>query len=52
MILSIAGAPVAGLDAVISAVRAQPAGTWLPIELRRGDKTFERIIKFPPAKPN
>jgi len=52
VILSIAGAPVAGLDAVISAVRAQPAGTWLPIELRRGDERFERIIKFPPAKPD
>jgi len=49
-IVSIAGAPVSGLDAVISAVRAQPPGTWLPMELRRGDDTFERLIKFPPAQ--
>ncbi len=50
-IVSIAGAPVGGLEAVISAVRAQPPGTWLPIALRRGDETFERVIKFPPATP-
>lgn len=50
-IASIAGAPVTSLEAVISAVRAQPPGTWLPIELRRGDETLERIIKFPPAEP-
>ncbi len=49
-IVSIAGTPVGGLEAVISAVRAQPPGTWLPMELRRGDETFERIIKFPAAK--
>jgi len=50
-IVSIAGAPVTELEAVIAAVRAQPPGTWLPIELRRGAETFERVIKFPPAKP-
>jgi len=49
-ILSIAGAPVTRLDAVVAAVRAQPPGTWLPIELRRGSETLELVIKFPPAK--
>lgn len=52
VIVSMAGVAVTRLDAVIAAVRAQPPGTWLPIEIRRGDSTFERIIKFPPAKPN
>jgi len=50
-IVSMAGSPVTGLDMVISAVRAQPPGTWLPITLKRGGETLERVIKFPPAKP-
>jgi uncharacterized iron-regulated protein len=50
-IVSIAGAPVTRLASVISAVRGQPPGTWLPITLRRGDETLERVIKFPPATP-
>jgi len=50
-ILSIAGTPVTELGAVIAAVRAQPAGTWLPIELRRGGENLSLVIKFPPAKP-
>jgi S1-C subfamily serine protease len=49
-IVSVAGSAVTSLDTVITAVRAQPPGTWLPIELRRGSETFERVIKFPPAK--
>ncbi|MDX1373977.1 MAG: ChaN family lipoprotein, partial [Burkholderiales bacterium] len=50
-IVSLAGTPVSRLDSVIAAVRAQPPGTWLPIELRRDGETLERVIKFPPAKP-
>ena len=51
VIVSMAGVAVTRLDAVIAAVRGQPPGTWLPIEIRRGDSTFERVIKFPSAKP-
>ena len=51
VILSMAGVAVTRLDAVIASVRAQPPGTWLPIELQRGDTRLERVIKFPPAKP-
>jgi uncharacterized iron-regulated protein len=51
VIRSMAGAAVTDLDAVIAAVRGQPPGTWLPIELQRGNETLERVIKFPPAKP-
>jgi len=50
-IVSIAGAPVSRLESVISAVRGQPPGTWLPITLQRGGETLERVIKFPPATP-
>ncbi len=51
VIVSMAGVAITRLDAVIAAVRAQPPGTWLPIEIRRGDSMFARVIKFPPAKP-
>ena len=47
-IVSIAGAPVTKMISVVAAVRVQPAGTWLPMEIRRGTETFEFVIKFPP----
>lgn len=46
-IVSIAGAPVTRVAAVIAAVRAQPAGTWLPIEVMRNREKREFVIKFP-----
>ncbi len=47
-IVSIAGAPVTKMISVVAAVRVQPAGTWLPMEIRRGTETVEFVIKFPP----
>lgn len=49
-IVSLAGTPVSKISSVIAAVRAQPAGTWLPLQIRRGTETLELIIKFPPQK--
>lgn len=49
-IVSIAGAPVTKMSSVIAAVRAQPAGTWLPLQIRRGAETLDFVIKFPPLK--
>lgn len=46
-IVSIAGAPVKRMAAVIAAVRTQPAGTWLPIEVLRNREKREFVIKFP-----
>lgn len=34
--------------AFAAAVRAQAPGSWLPLQLRRGDEEIELIIKFPP----
>ena len=48
MVTSIAGAPAATILSVLSAIREQPAGTWLPIQIQRGDTTLEVVIKFPP----
>lgn len=49
-IVSLAGLPVSRISSVIAAVRAQPAGTWLPLQVRRGAETLEFVIKFPPQK--
>jgi uncharacterized iron-regulated protein len=46
-VLMIAGAAVTDVGAVIAAVRDQPAGTWLPIRVRRGDESLDIVIKFP-----
>jgi S1-C subfamily serine protease len=46
-IVSLAGAPATKVAAVISAVRAQPAGTWLPLQVRRNQQMLELVIKFP-----
>lgn len=47
-IISIAGAPVTKMISVVAAIRMQPAGTWLPIGIRRGAEKLEFVIKFPP----
>ena len=49
-IVSIAGIPVVKTVSVISAVRMQPDGTWLPIQILRGTETLDVVIKFPPRK--
>lgn len=46
-IVSIAGAPVTKMSAVVAAVRAQPAGTWLPLQVSRSRQTLEFVVKFP-----
>jgi len=49
-LVSLAGAPVGRMDAVISAVRGQPPGTWLPMRVRRGEDTLDLVVKFPPRE--
>ena len=49
-IVSIAGIPVVKSISVVSAVRIQPDGTWLPMQIRRGAETLDVVIKFPPHK--
>ncbi len=47
-IMSLAGSKVERNAEVIDEVRAQPDGTWLPIQVRRGAQTLDLLIKFPP----
>jgi len=49
-IVSLAGAPVTRAGNVVAAVRLQPAGTWLPLQVRRGEETLDLVIKFPPQQ--
>ena len=46
--VEVAGLPVNSMLRVITAIRLQPAGTWLPLRVKRGDDTLELIVKFPP----
>ena len=48
-LLEVAGRPTASAGAVIAGVRAAPPGTWLPLRVKRGEATFEAVIRFPPS---
>lgn len=47
-IVEIAGVEAKKLTPVIAAIRQQPAGTWLPMRVKRGGETFDLVVKFPP----
>ncbi|MFZ1910456.1 MAG: ChaN family lipoprotein [Burkholderiales bacterium] len=49
-IVSIAGKGIARVSEVISAVRAQPPGTWLPMRIRRNGHEIDLVVKFPPER--
>ena len=49
-IVSIAGTDITRMSEVISAVRAQPPGTWLPVQIRRDGREFDLVVKFPPER--
>ena len=46
-VVEVAGLPVKRNLVVIAAIRMQPAGTWLPLRVKRGDETLELVVKFP-----
>ena len=46
-VVEVAGLPAKRNLIVIAAIRMQPAGTWLPIRVKRGNETMELVIKFP-----
>lgn len=47
-IVSVGGAAVTAVSGVVAAIREQPAGTWLPLQVQRGGDTVEIVIRFPP----
>jgi S1-C subfamily serine protease len=46
-LVEVAGLPVDSMLRAITAIRLQPAGTWLPMRVKRGDDTLELVVKFP-----
>jgi hypothetical protein len=45
---TIAGLPVRQVDDVLSAVRRQAPGTWLPLSVQRGSQSLDLVARFPP----
>jgi S1-C subfamily serine protease len=43
----VAGKSITATAALVAAVRTQPPGTWLPLEIGRDGQTLELIVKFP-----
>ena len=45
-----AGLPVNRTLQMIALIRLQPAGTWLPLRVKRGDDVLDLVVKFPPRQ--
>jgi predicted metalloprotease with PDZ domain len=48
IIIQAAGNKVNRIEEVQHYVQRQPAGTWLPLLIRRGNTSLEIIVRFPP----
>jgi uncharacterized iron-regulated protein len=48
IIAQVAGRPLSSVVDMVEAVNRQPAGTWLPILVKRGNQSLEIVVKFPP----
>ncbi len=46
-IVEVASLPVNRPLLVVAAIRLQPAGTWLPLRVKRGEETLDLVVKFP-----
>ena len=49
IVAAAAGKPLRRAADLVALVRAQPAGTWLPLEVERAGARQEVVIRFPPA---
>ena len=47
VILEMAGVPIKNTEDVITIVKRQAPGTWLPLKIRRDDQEMQMIAKFP-----
>lgn len=48
VVVELAGRPVMGSMDLVTTVRRQPAGTWLPLLIQRGKERMEVVVRFPP----
>jgi hypothetical protein len=51
VVLEAAGRPMKSSMALISIVRQAPAGTWMPMRVKRGAEAVEVMVKFPVPQP-
>lgn len=47
VIVQAAGRKLGGIEEMLSLVQRQPAGTWLPLQIRRGADVLEMVVRFP-----
>jgi len=47
LITRIAGQPAKGISSLRQSVQRQPAGTWLPLQVKRGDSELDVLARFP-----
>ncbi len=50
-LLLMGGIRVKKVESVVAMVGQQPAGSWLPLRLQRGNATLDLVVKFPPRAP-
>ncbi len=50
VIIKMAGVAIKGTQNVIDVVKRQAPGTWMPLTVKRKNKTIELVAKFPPLK--
>jgi uncharacterized iron-regulated protein len=50
LIVAVAGKPLDTVETFIDAVRRQPEGTWLPLQVRRDEALQDIVVRFPPAR--
>lgn len=46
-LIEIAGSPPVNTASVISIIRRQPPGTWLPLRVKRGESAVDLVVRFP-----
>jgi uncharacterized iron-regulated protein len=49
VLLEVAGRPAQSVPAVRAAVQRQGPGSWLPMQVRRGDQVLDIVARFPPG---
>jgi uncharacterized iron-regulated protein len=49
-LLEMAGVAVTAASQAVASVRRQPGGSWLPIQVKRGEETLDLLVKFPVSR--
>jgi len=50
VILEMAGLPLKNTEDVVTIVKRQAPGTWMPLKIKRDDQEMQIIAKFPLLK--